>query len=526
MQPTELIHSSSLPQQTLKKLSFCESNKPQKLNTWINQLRITQTMPTAIVLYRYAPEINQLKCDARTRFTMLEQLYPIIQNILTNLTKTFLNQPVTLPEEAKKTALIAQALQKTLIDGYLLCLRDAINKNQTASKQGAFFNLALHRAITGIGHLFLRCYQLHISTPRGLWRQLHSLFLIADTYNLLHITIEDPIAHHQTTLEAAYSRVLILALSRPNQLGQKDTETVLHSSEIWSSQLSYHRQLTDNTANFFCVDLESDNPPERKSTAFIEKRHILELDFTSLLGAIEKQKVSLSIMLRRHLIDCWSNIPERSQERRSTKSTAEMCIGLRNLHQALSSDDSLENLIKQDLQQTAIPDADINEPSLNKKTPQEPIKADILYHKVSIQNLSSNGYCILWPSNTQVKFDSGEVIGIRNNDHRTWVCCVIRWIRQCKQGAQLGIQVLSTNPQAFNAAQIYNTGDRASYTRALYLPASDANDIQATLITATTPFQESQQIKVADGKKEQTWLLEQLLFATRSLQQFTFKEIS
>lgn len=525
MQPTKLIHSSSLPQQTLKKLSFCESNKPQKLNIWINQLRITQTMPTAIVLYRYAPEVNQLKCDAHTRFTMLEQLYPTIQSILSSLTKTFLNQPITLPEEAKKTALIAQALQKTLIDGYLLCLRDTI-KNQTTSKHGAFFHLALHRAITGIGHLFLRCYQLHIGTPQGLWHQLHSLFLIADTYDLLHTTVKDPTAQHQTTLEAAYSRVLILALSRPNQLGQKDAETVLRSAEIWSSHLNYHRQLTDSNTNLFCVDLESDNPPERKSAAFIEKKHILELDFTSLLHTIEKQQTGLSDILRRHIMDCWSNIPERSQERRNTKGIADMCIGLRSLHQAVSNDDSLENLIKQDFHQKIMSDTDINELSLNNKASKNAEKTGISYHEVSIQNLSSGGYCILWPSNTQVKFDSGEIIGIRDNDHRTWACCVIQWIRQCKQGAQLGIQILSDNPQACNVAQIYDTGGHAGYTRALYLPAADVNDLQATLITATTPFQEFQQIKVADGKKEQTWLLQQLLFATRSLQQFTFKEIS
>lgn len=526
MQPTELIHSPHLPQQTLKKLSFCESNKPQKLSLWISQLRITQIMPTAIILYRYIPEINQLKCDARTRFTMLELLYPITQDIICSLTKTFLNQPVTLPEEAKKTALIAQALQKTLIDGYLLCLRDVISKNHIASKRSAFFNLALHRAITGIGHLFLRCYQLRIGTPQGLWHQLHRLFVTADIYNLLHITVEDPTVQHQTTIEAAYSRVLILALSRPNQLGQKDIQAVSHSAESWSSHLKYHRVLTDNTTNFFCVDLESDNAPEKKIAIPIEKKHILELDFTALLHEIEKRQhqTGLSTVLRHHVMNCWSRTPERSQERRNTKDVADMCIGLRDLHQAVSNYDNLDNLIEQSSHEEKLSDTGINKPFLNHSASQNTVKTEIQYHEVSIQNFSSGGYCIVWPSDVQVKFDSGEIIGIRDN-HHTWVCCVIRWIRQCKQGAQLGIQILSDNPQAYGAAQIYDTGGHADYTRALYLPASDTNDMQATLITATTPFQELQQIKVVEGKKEQTWLLQQLLFATRSLQQFTFKEM-
>lgn len=529
MQPIELIHSSCLPQQTLKKLSFCESNKPQKLNLWISQLRITQVMPTAIILYRYAPEINQLKCDAHTRFTMLELIRPTIQDTLRGLAKFFLNQPAALPEEAKKTALIAQALQKTLIDGYLLCLRDAADKNQINNKKtkhSVFFNLALYRAITGIGHFFLRCYQLNMGTPHGLWHQLHNLFLLADNLNILDIIIEDPATHDQTTLGAAYSHVLILALSRSNQLKQKDIEMVSHSAESWSSHLRYHRTLTDNPTNFFCVDLTSDNPPKKKSAAFIEKEYILELDFTLLLHEIEKgqNKTGLPTVLYRHLIDCWRQIPERLQERHNVKGTADMCIGLRDLHQMVSDYGSLENLIEQSTSDETISDTGINGLSINNSM-SENTATGARYHTVSIQNLSAGGYCILCPSNTQAKLGPGEIIGIRDNNHHVWVCCVIRWVRQCKQGTQLGIQVLSDSPQAYAAAQIYGTGGHADYTRALYLPASPINDMEATLITATTPFQEFQQIKVAEGKKEQTWLLQQLLFATRGLQQFTFKKM-
>lgn len=531
MQPIELIHSSHRPQQTLKKLSFCESNKPQKLKLWMSQLRVTQIMPTAIILYRYTPEINQLKCDAHTRFLMLELIRPTIQDILRGLAKFFLNQPIALPEEAKKKLLIAQALQKTLIDGYLLCLQDIIDTNQINNKKtknNAFFTLALHRAITGIGQFFLRCYQLYMGTPQGLWRQLHNLFLLADNTNLLDVIIEDPKAHHQTTLSAAYSHVLILALSRPNQLGQKDIEMVSCSAESWSSHLKYHRALTENPTNFLYVDLESDKPPEKKSTHLIEKKHVLELDFTLLLHKIEKEQhiTDLSIILRHHLIDCWCKIPKRTQERHNTKGVADMCIGLRDLHQAVSNFGSLENLIAQSTDKEDISDTDINELSISNTKPESTTIREARYHTVSIQNLSSGGYCILCPSNIQAKFYSGEIIGIRDNDYPTWLCCVIRWVRQCKQGAQLGIQILSDNPQAFAAAQKYNTGGYGDYTRALYLPASDINGMKNTLITVTTPFQEYQEIKVAEGKKEQTWLLQHLLFATRSLQQFTFKEMS
>lgn len=531
MQPTEFIHSSHFPQQTLKKLSFCESNKPQKLKLWISQLRVTQIMPTAIILYRYAPEINQLKCDARTRFLMLELIRPTIQDILCGLAKFFLNQPIALPEEAKKKLLIAQALQKTLIDGYLLCLQDVIDKNQIndkKTKHSAFFTLALHRAITSIGQFFLRCYQLYMSPPKSLWRQLHSLFLLADNTNILDIIIDDPTVHRQTTLRAAYSHVLILALSRPNQLGQKDLKMVSCSAESWSSYLRYHRALTENPTNFLYVDLESDKPPEKKSTTLNEKKYVIELDFTLLLDEIEREqyKTDLSTTLRHHLIDCWSKLPHRTQERHNTKGVADMCVGLRDLHQAVCNFDSLENLVENSTDKEDISGQNINELSLDNAVPENTITSDARYHTVSIQNLNSGGYCILCPNNIQTRFDSGEIIGIRDNDHPTWLCCVIRWVRQGKQGAQLGIQILSDNPQAFAAAQIYDTGGHADYTRALYLPASDINDMQATLITATTPFQESRQIKVAEGKKEQTWLLQQLLFATRNLQQFTFKEMS
>ena len=255
MQPPELINAITLPQQHLGKLKFCGSNKPQKVEAWIEQLRVTQAMPTAILLYRSIPEITQLKCDARTRFDMLELIRPIVHNTINALTKDFLNQPVALPEEANRPAMIAQPLQKRLIGAYLLCLQEVIHKKQVISKNGDFFNQALHRAITGIGNFFLRSYQLYVGTPPGLWTQLHTLFLVAEYYHILEYVVEDPVSirKSKTTIKSAYLRVLILASTRPNQLSQKDVAAVFQAAENWSPFLKYRRSPTDDKDNFFVL---------------------------------------------------------------------------------------------------------------------------------------------------------------------------------------------------------------------------------------------------------------------------------
>lgn len=538
MQVNERIKNIPLPTQDLSTLSFCNGAKASRVKDWIEQLRVTQTSQTGIALYEALPEINRLNCDAKTRFEILEAIRPATQSTISGLSKEFLNRPIVLPQNSKKTAIVAQSLQKHLIDGYILVARDIIEKQHAITKLSDTFIVVLHRAISGISALFLRNYQLYTAAPKNLWHSLHSLYVIAEHYKISANAVVDEAAlinakgNSKTTIKTAYLKTILLASSRPNQLGQNDLAALQDAFNQWGSSLKTHKGLSENSDIHYCVDLDSDSPPsgiaqfKSLEKAELDLNHdILELDFRGILSSIDKINkgllIPISSIVKDHLISTWKAVPNRNQDRRRVQGLADICVGLSDLHYLLAKNQTFAHFMSQE-EDLNTGDIHLDGITPNQSSTNTSDSQDIDYFKVSVQNVSRGGYCVLWEGDVPSKLEAGEVIGIKDSTRRPWTVCVIRWVRQCKQGAQLGLQVLSDRAQAFGAAQMYDMGGYSDFMRALYLPASHIEDTTASLLTPSAPFQAMDKVKVSDGEKQQILQLENRLFSTKSVQQFMF----
>src|SRR5690606_2602961 len=154
---------------------------------------------------------------------------------LQGLSRDFLNQPVVLPESAHKAAVIAQALQKHMVDGFTVCVRDIVVQNRQKTQTMDILITALHRSITGIRQILLRSYQLYTPPPSSLWRLAHNLHRIACFYELQKIPVADPVLGDTvaSNIDNAYARVLLLATAGTNQLGQQDMAVVDKALAKW-----------------------------------------------------------------------------------------------------------------------------------------------------------------------------------------------------------------------------------------------------------------------------------------------------
>lgn len=547
MQPISLINQIPLPKQELKKLSFCSSNKVSRVAEWANYLRPTQFQQTSALLYQALPEINKLKASAQNRFEILEILRPYVQSTIVGLSKQFLHQPIALPTEAQKSVIIAQALQKHMIDGYLIVIRDAISTKKAKPAELVFFAAALHRAITGIGLVFLRSYQIYAQAPRGLWLSMHSLFRIADQYDLLDTRIADDnqAMVKVSTIQSAYLQTALLASARPHQLSQNDVRAIYDVFAEWAEYVRFELDLSDDPDCFYYVNLDKDSGPLYKSRCAEDEVSNLkiELKLNVLLGQLAKQtgdaieEVGASVLkvpkeitkpVLHHLLDAWGNIAQRKQERRSTQITAELCIGLSDCHYYLSNGVNFENFTNIDSRGSAIPNS-----SSSGFTPKDVFDSDNgadsdmpPITRVEVQNTSQGGYCLLWKSTTPLKVQSGDVVSVKELGKRSWVIGVVRWIRQKKQSSQLGVQVLAEKVQPYAVAQNYDMGGYSDYMRALYIPASPFTDSPECLIIPSAPFQPMDRVKVLDGDDVFEAKLDEQLFATRNVQQLSFRRIS
>ncbi len=544
MQPNELILQILLPEQTLKKLSFCSSNKPQRVAEWASLLRPTQIATTSAMLYQALPELNQLDTNMHARFDMLEALRPYVQDTISGLSKSFLHQPISLPPEAQKSAVIAQALQKHMVDGYLLCIRDTVLGKRTKGKQDPKFITALHRAITGIGFLFLRSYQIYTQPPKGVWQTLHNLFQLADQYEVLDQRLPDDVQRlaKVSSIQSAYLRIILLATARPHQLSQNNVAAIYDAFGEWAELLRFTLDLSDDPDCFFYVNLRRDAGPLYKSRVGSDEQDdlLIELNFKQLMGQLTKQSresldeinnngftlsKEISTSLLDHLLDTWGNIPQRKHDRREAQMTADIGVGLTDCHYFICSGQDFETFLRSSASTSEIENA-----SRGGFTPRDAFAStsqnfDKPVNRVEVQNISQSGYCLLWKSNAPIRVESGDLVTIKEYGKRVWTVGVVRWIRQKKQASQLGVQVLSDKAQPYAIALTYDMGGYSDYMRALFLPQSQFTDDPPTLITPSAPFQEYDRVRILDGKKTLTAKLDERIFSTGSIQQFSFHAV-
>ena len=541
MQAVSLIEQINLPEQSSKKLSFCSSSKVARVADWANFLRPTQFQQTSAMLYQALPEVNALKTTAQSRFEILEILRPYVQSTILGLSKQFLQQPIALPPEAQKSAVIAQALQKHMIDGYMLVIKELVTAKKSKPKDSSFFATALHRAITGIGLVFLRSYQMYAQAPKGMWLNLHSLFRIADSYDMLDARTPDEVQRNVkvSTIQNAYLQIILLASARPHQLSQTDIRATYDAFAEWAEHVSFTIELSDDPDSFYYVNLDQDTGPLYKARASEQEQdHLkIELKLKSLTNQLAKQtgeaaeEMGASVLsipkdvgmaVLRHLLDTWGNIAQRKQDRRHIQITADICVGLSECHYYLCNGLTFEEFTREVAE-------DVPNSMSSGFTPRDAFgqnssaNAKHPVTRVEVQNVSQGGYCLLWKSDTPVKVQSGDVVGVKEFGKRAWTIGVVRWIRQKKQSSQLGVQVLSEKVKPYGIAQNYDMGGYSDYMRALYIPGSQLSDTPETLIAASKPFQIMDKVKVLDGDNVFEAKLDEQVFAAGGIQQFTFR---
>lgn len=546
LKPVALLEQLTLPAQDRPKLSFA-GTKASKVADWINGLKATQVNQTSVQLYRNLPELPRLKTDVVTRFDSLEACRPTVQHCNHGLSHAFLQKPLVLPEGAQKSAIVAQAIQKAMVDGYSVCIRDLCLQKKLKTTALDMLAKCLHRSITGIGLMFLRNYQIYTQTPPGLWRRLHMFYLIAEYHDLLDKPVMDPLLSFSkaTSIQAAYLRVVMLASAKSNQLSQTDVSLCYQTFESWSQFIKTYPEMTDNRDNFLVIDLLNDTPPVYKSR--LQEGHqeaVLELDFKLLLGQLSKQSGDATDIigdsstlkvpkdfpapLLEHLLNTWGNIALRKQERKETQTLAEACVGLVDCHYFISGGQQFENFVGQEGDTSSV-FGRVKEASSSGFTPLESKHSgnefDRPVYKISLQNVSTGGYCVLWKGQVPSRLQAGEIIGIKEMGRRTWNIGVVRWIRLLKGASQLGIQLLSSQARPYALARTYDMGGYSEYMRALLLPPSKVADIPSSLVTAAIPFQEFDKVRSFDGDTVTNLKLDKCVFSTGSMQQFSFKAL-
>lgn len=549
-----LLSKLVVPAQNLAQLGFCGGNREAHLKQWLQQLPLTQAQQVSAPLYTAVHEISRLQTPWENRLQLLERLRIPVHQTLDGLATKYLNQPLILPEAALKTATIAQAIQKHFLNGYLAVVREICIKPGTGTEKNEpapELTLAIQRALSSLGLLLLRSYQLYLPVSAQVWASVHTLYRLARVMGLEHLPVEDALPYHRglKTVHQCYLRILLLATARPNQLRQEEIENTFKLLDLIAPAAGLETYNSAGKENLFVVLLDSTRPPFYKSNARAtngaEPENMLELRTDQLvkrLSEILKNPatgtetsglpigISITAALAKHLEQAWSHLAMRSFERQEVNADIEVTVGLTNIHFHLAGEQPFNLFLNQstalsgtsqqggifqqrgvqlkiddgkkaddpwggtfDIKGTVFDGQSRSTSNIERKLKnqeRESYQGNHPVYSVPLLDRSLGGFGLEWRDEIPVQVRAGELLGLRERGRTKWAIGVVRWAHQTKGATQLGIQVLAPHALPVGLAAVHKTGGFAEYLRALQIPELKAVNQPPSLITNAISFHE------------------------------------
>ena len=565
----------NVPAHTQETLQFCAAEMPA-IRHWLSQLPKANLGETARQLYLALQDLNQTSLSSPLRLDILEQMRPCVHYTCQALGKHFLRKTVTLNPREQKIANLSQALRNHLLCGYKQVIlathtekqqkTNRLSTRRTDPRRQRRLPLALHRALSESCDNMLTAYQLYSQLPRHFWLELHTLYRLADQYQLLAIKIHEPEAPKspEMSIEDVYKRALLMARSRPNMLRQMELQQLSDTLKRWSGTAKIIDDRVIETP--FVVDVAANHGPDYPTdNESISDDNLRGLDTGYLINLLTDSLAEpnssdntltppLPEHLTRHLLSAWSHKTSRKYNRQPTEGRLSFVTGFTACHYYLSNQMPFDRFLARTMGYTAIlknqtamakVDRDVwshvdngtgicGESPITKSdtilfsgassTSQKAKTREHTIHQASLENMSPEGYCLRLTGVIPPQIQSGELIAVHDKTSQQWTLASIRWLKRTDDSAVLlGIQLLTPGARPGAVSLLSKTREQSAFMRCFLLPAFRTTHNTESLILPRVAFKPGNKIILNNGHQLLRARLIDCLQTTGSYSHFTYR---
>jgi len=313
------------------------------IEQWIEDLPMANIGETSRRVYHRLLESNTSLLDVKVRTRLLNSLNKPIKFICNYLTRYYTVQSASLTEKQMKVANLSRTIQLEAAIGYKTIIEDLIVDEKYGSK---LLPIAVNHALYYLYKVQVLCAQLYSDLPKGLWREIHLLYRLAEQ-NQFHEPLFT-VGNEQHSISNTYKRIILLSTANTNQLRQRDIDLLAVALPTVAKNCTIN---TDPDAVFdFVSNLNSDAPPFHRALLVDGmKAHYRGFDVNNItvflqqeLKTTEKQrrKIKLDDALIRHLIRVWGTMATRTFTRTATNDVVKLSMGLAASHYLISKETS------------------------------------------------------------------------------------------------------------------------------------------------------------------------------------------
>lgn len=446
---------------------------------WVAALPLANAASASRVLLQGIHELNGLRLDAGGRLFALETLRSPTVQIVAQADRQVIGSSFPLPLAKQQLGLQSREFHEAMALGYRMVLHDlCVPGGKLPFLKGGMAALAAARAIGHGGESLLRGYLLYQAPSAGVWQALHDLYRFTDAIGVVDKNVADPLLEKAAiTPKLAYAQVLLLAISNPYRLAQKEMADAHEAMRAWAT---YCDLSTAGGANDFDVAQDQDRgpgytPDERRAAgvqrvAFSAARVQQYLERELAIAGIASGPLSFGLKggprvvlgqdLIRRLSSTWRTQFDRNHSRLAAGHELETLIGLHAIHFHLTGRLDFENFVRE----LRGPGISLSERDRTASWAQgSGDGARALPTRARVLDQGLGGYRLQWSAESGAKARIGELVGLAAPDEdeaseREWMVGVIRWLRFTLDGqVDAGVELLARQAEPA-ALRISETG--------------------------------------------------------------------
>ncbi|MEE4360165.1 MAG: hypothetical protein V2I63_01435 [Pseudomonadales bacterium] len=531
--------------------AFCDGTR-EGLEAWIAGLPMTDVRRSGRALHGALVELNRTAMPAPHRFAQLETLRQVVHYACSGLTRSALARTNLLDEDERRMVTLAQSLQHQLATGFRLVLVDGMRAGEKLSghtietTSGRRLATAMHRSMSDLSAILLRALQLYAATPTRLWEELHQLYLLGASRGILEVEVNDP--EHRvrgtTRIIDAYLRALLLACARPNNLRPAAQGALFLALEDWAR---HARLVSLDTLEdpLHVVDLSGNTAPMAlRLHRFHDDEELRAIDARDLLLRLSEADPEarderrpadalalpsgVDAELLRHVSNAWGEAVERHHERAAATGRVELCLGMDAVHFFIGDEVAFEEQLRDPrMRQRATtegaPGDGAQDAAPEAEAPTDAARPSAQF--VRLADASPYGYGLIWDGDAPATLRTGELIALRASQGQHWSLCVVRWLHAGDGQVRLGVEIIGPRCVSVGARVLSTRGGSWEWTPALLLPAIDAIDQPATLVTPRRPFRAGQKLALNQSGSETKIRLEAGDVLSDEYSRFTLREL-
>lgn len=534
--------------------------RPDAVVEWFNALPATRSAATVHHLTRALQHSNRLHNTPSQRLLATHLFAARVQQALPLLDARYLTMDLPLSQDGQQAFDQATLLLQELSFSYKIILLDFLQRRGKLTRKQRV--PVIYQAIRCIGECMLRHAQLYRDWPEKSWRDLNTLFILAERDQGLDVGIPEPATStapvQQTllkttaagttdTIRQRYSQLCAFAICNTGQLTAGQIDQLYRSLALHSPRYKLTSERPVGSAdNLYSMTLNNANPPSSHQFSLHDDSQDLRyfstesLVNTDLLTNPETASSGERLLNLERQALLWKNATTRNSARSIRHTTLYAETGIKEIYSSISLTQTDSGPTTLGYSNSA--DTESTAPACQPMNSAEWLSyqpATELGSVWTMKNHSQSGMCLLWTGQGSCRLMIGGLLGHcmmhKPSGQLRWLVGIVRWIAQGKEGLSCGVEFISSDATAVTLQTIIHKLPQPAQggihqidnpsAEGLVLKNNDS-DRRLLLLATDKPYKIGQTLRLQENGTTSVTRLAQKINYSKGVQCFALQELT